>query len=172
MEPKATPPADGGDGYHRGAYAKVGECLYRYSATGVYYAWFKRRGKQIRKSLATTDRTLAKRLLADLQRTRAGREADTARATLAAYSAAYLETCSWQKPSSLVQKRGIHRRLLADFPGGADVRISAVTASALETWLARYAHGSSCHNVYLLFLRGVFRLAVNDRVLFASPVDQ
>jgi len=44
-------------------FQKVGECLYRYSSNGVYYARIKTGGKEIRRSLETTDRDLAKRRL-------------------------------------------------------------------------------------------------------------
>lgn len=53
-------------------FKKVGECLYRYSNTGTYYALVKRGGKQFRKSLKTSDRQLAERKLADF-RSKAGR---------------------------------------------------------------------------------------------------
>ena len=46
-----------------GPFHKVGENLYRLKTTGTYYALFKRGGKQIRKSLKTTDKKLAKRRL-------------------------------------------------------------------------------------------------------------
>jgi hypothetical protein len=42
-----------------GSFEKVGECLYRYSSTGGYYARVKSAGKEIRRSLVTTDRDLA-----------------------------------------------------------------------------------------------------------------
>jgi hypothetical protein len=50
-----------------GAFQKVGECLYRYSSNGVYYARIKVRGKEIRRSLGTIDRDLAKRRLSALK---------------------------------------------------------------------------------------------------------
>jgi hypothetical protein len=50
-----------------GGFEKVGECLYRYSSTGGYYARIKSAGKEIRRSLVTTDRDLAKRRLANPQ---------------------------------------------------------------------------------------------------------
>jgi hypothetical protein len=40
----------------RGTFEKVGECFYRYSSTGTYYAVLRHRGKLIRKSLETSDR--------------------------------------------------------------------------------------------------------------------
>ena len=46
-----------------GPFHRIGENLYRLKSTGTYYALFKRGGKQIRKSLKTTDKDLAKRRL-------------------------------------------------------------------------------------------------------------
>ena len=46
-----------------GVFEKVGECLYRYSRNGVYYARIKADGKEIKRSLETTDRALAQRKL-------------------------------------------------------------------------------------------------------------
>ena len=45
---------------------KVGECLYR-NGHGVYFAWFSVRGKQLKRSLKTSDKELARRRLAELR---------------------------------------------------------------------------------------------------------
>jgi hypothetical protein len=60
-----------------GAFQKVGECLYRYSSNGVYYARIRTDGKELRRSLETTDPTMARRKLADFRRER--REIDHSR---------------------------------------------------------------------------------------------
>jgi hypothetical protein len=36
-----------------GGFEKVGECLYRYSSNGLYYARIKKPGKEIQRSLET-----------------------------------------------------------------------------------------------------------------------
>jgi hypothetical protein len=46
-----------------GVFSKVGENLYRYSSSGVYYARYRNKGKEIQHSLNTTDSEFAKRLL-------------------------------------------------------------------------------------------------------------
>jgi integrase len=46
---------------------KVGECLYL-NGHGVYFAWFSVRGKQLKRSLKTTDKELARRRLAELRK--------------------------------------------------------------------------------------------------------
>jgi integrase len=45
----------------------AGENLYRNQSSGIYYALFKRDGKQIRRSLKTADKELARRKLSDLR---------------------------------------------------------------------------------------------------------
>src|SRR5881296_1452720 len=47
-------------------FHKVGQNLYRLESSGGYYALFKRSGKQIRRSLKTTDPALARRRLGEL----------------------------------------------------------------------------------------------------------
>jgi integrase len=49
---------------------KVGECLYR-NSHGVYFAWFSVRGKQLKRSLKTSDKELARRRFAELRQTAA-----------------------------------------------------------------------------------------------------
>jgi len=46
---------------------KVGECLYR-NRHGVYFAWFSIRGKQVKRSLKTSDKELARRRLGELRK--------------------------------------------------------------------------------------------------------
>src|SRR5712691_1023379 len=45
----------------------AGENLYRNQSSGIYYALFKRDGKQIRRSLKTADKELARRKLSDMR---------------------------------------------------------------------------------------------------------
>lgn len=47
--------------------AQVGECLYRARTSNIYYGVFKRAGKQVKRSLKTTDKELAKRRLEELR---------------------------------------------------------------------------------------------------------
>ncbi|MBM3890705.1 MAG: hypothetical protein FJ388_16460, partial [Verrucomicrobia bacterium] len=47
--------------------APAGECLYRSRASGIYYGVFKRAGRQVKRSLKTTDKELARRRLEHLR---------------------------------------------------------------------------------------------------------
>jgi hypothetical protein len=75
-----------------GAFQKVAECLYRYSSNGVYYARIKTDGKEIRRSLETTDRVLAKRRLAALRDEQRQIDRSQGKLTLAELCDRYLAT--------------------------------------------------------------------------------
>ena len=75
-----------------GSFEKVGECLYRYSSTGKYYARIRSAGKEIRRSLVTTDRDLAKRRLAKLKDDLLKIDPAKGRITLAELCDQYLKT--------------------------------------------------------------------------------
>ena len=151
-------------------FEKVGECLYRYAPTGMYYARIKRPGKELRRSLGTTDRATAKRKLADLHKEVDRTDAATGRVTLANLCDRYMATVQNQRPKTLKRKHHIHARLLADFPGGADVPASKVLPSQVSAWLASYTFGEASYNLFLEYVRAVFALAVDDRIVAGSPV--
>lgn len=151
-------------------FEKVGECLYRYVPTGTYYARIKRATKEVRRSLDTTDRATAKRKLADLHKEVDRTEAGAGRVTVAKLCEKYLATVQHQKPKTLKRKRHIAARLLADFPGGADVPVGKVKPSQVSSWLASYPFGVASYNLFLEFARAIFNLAVEDRLIGDSPV--
>ena len=130
-------------------FEKVGECLYRYTPTGMYYARTKRPGKELRRSLGTTDRTTAKRKLADLHKEIDRTEAATGRVTLADLCERYMATVQNQRPKTLKRKRHIHARLLTDFPGGTNVPAGKVLPSQVSAWLASYQFGEASYNLFL-----------------------
>jgi integrase len=152
------------------AFEKVGECLYRYTSSGTYYARFECKGKEIRRSLGTSDRALARRKLGDLQRDMARIDLGAGKASLAEMCNRYLATVQNQRPKTVRRKRDIAARIKADWPGGAGVSISKIVPSHVAAWLASYTFGAASYNLYLEFIRAVFTLAVEDRLLASSPV--
>ena len=89
---------------------KVGECLYRYSSNGVYYALVKIHGKQKKCSLENTDKALAKRKLADLKRQLGVVDFTAGKATLRELCQKYLATIQNQKPATVYRKTYIAER--------------------------------------------------------------
>jgi len=99
-----------------GVFEKVGECLYRYSRNGVYYARIKADGKEIKRSLETTDRALAQRKLTVFRDEQRQIDRSQGKLTLAELCDRYLKTVQHQKlirlsekPSSSAESRPIGR---------------------------------------------------------------
>src|SRR5215469_9780858 len=95
----------------KSAFQKVGECLYRYSSNGVYYARFESGGKEIRRSLRTTDRASAQRALAWLRQERDQVDPALGKLTVAELCDRYTATIQHQKPKTIERKRLIIRRI-------------------------------------------------------------
>ncbi len=147
-------------------------CLYRYSSNGVYYALAKHEGKQKRASLKTTDKAEAKRKLADFLRDLGKVDSSKGRVTLRELCATYLTTVQNQAAATVDRKEHIVERLLAHFPGGPDCQVSKIRPSDLEAWLARYKFGYASHTLYVLLVKALFDMAVNDKILLASPAEK
>jgi len=81
----------------KGVFQKVGECLYRYSSNGTYYARIRVDGKEIKASLETADRKIADRALADFKKKQRQLDRSKGKITLAKLCDQYLETVQHQK---------------------------------------------------------------------------
>lgn len=152
-----------------GKLERVGECLYRYTSNGIYYAVVRHSGKLIRKSLETSDRALAKRRLSDFRRDMDRVDHRVGSPTLAALCERYLAICSNQAPKTLRRKRDIVARINKDWPSGSDVLVTKVKASEVATWLASYTFGWASQHLYLECIRAVFELAVADKIILDNP---
>src|SRR5947199_6715210 len=116
------------------AFQKVGECLYRYSSNGVYYARFESGGKEIRRSLRTTDRASAQRALAWFKEERKQVDPAQGRLTLAELCDRYSERIQHQKPKTVERKARVPRRLRSGWVTGRLTEVAKVKPSdvALE----------------------------------------
>jgi integrase len=154
-----------------GLFDKVGECLYRYRSSGVYYARVKLHGKDIRRCLKTADRSVAKRLLADWKRELGSVDLDAGNVTVAELCERYLKTMLHQKPSTLEGKRLVLARMKEHWPGGPSRRVKDVRPSEIQEFLSAVAGGKSksLYNHFLFVVRAVFEVALNDRLLVSSP---
>lgn len=156
-----------------GAFEKVDglECLYRYTANGTYYARIKTHGKEFRRSLRTSDRALAKRKLADLQREVSRIDPGGGRVSVASLAEKYLATQQHLSVKTRDAKALIARRIKESWPEGGDQSVDRVRASHVQGWLAkqRTRMGVSSWNGYVEFVRALFALAVADRLIADSP---
>jgi integrase len=153
----------------RGVLQKVGESLYRYSSNRVYYARIKIDGKEIKRSLGTTDPTLARRKLAALKDELRQIDRSQGRVTLAELCDRYLKTIQHQKPKTVERKTFIVARIKRDWPTGKLTQIAKIKPSDVDVWLSRYGFGSASRNLFISCIKEVFNLAVRDRMIAASP---
>jgi integrase len=157
----------------KSSFPRVGECLYRCAHNGIYYFKGQIRGREFTRSLKTTDRALANRLLADKKRELAQLDHAAAdKTTLAALCDLYRPTFADQKPHTRAIKERILRRITDDWPTGKFTRLGEVRPSDCKRWLAQYQFGVSTRNDHVWLLKDVFALAVQDRLLVVSPAAQ
>jgi integrase len=154
-----------------GVFRKVAECLYRYSSNGVYYARIKSDGKEIRRSLETTDRQLANRNLKKLKEEQSQIDRSKSKMTLAELCDRYLSVIQHQKSKTIERKTLIVRRIKTQWPGGSLVQIGKVNQSDVLMWLARFKFGAVSRNLHLACLKELFAMAVGDRIIAHSPAE-
>jgi integrase len=147
----------------------VGECLYRYSSNGVYYARFKTHGKEILRSLRTTDRDLAKRNLAKLRDEHRQTDRSKSKITLAELCDQYLRTIQHQKPKTVERKTYIVNRIKTEWPTGSLSQVGKIRPSDVQLWLARYKFGPVSRNLHLACIKEILSMALGDGIIPYSP---
>ena len=152
-------------------FVKVGECLYRNSSSGTYYALVKKNGKQIRKSLKTQDRKLAERRLKEFRGKVGQLKADRSERKLPfeVYAQRWFEMYQGHlKPSSAKRVQLCLKELRSTFAG---VPIAEITTRDCETWAARRGKGlaASTFNKDAEVLKAVIDYAVRSGVILANP---
>ena len=152
----------------KGAFRKVGPCLYRYR-NGTYYARFKSGGKEIRCSLETTDRKLAERNLARKKEEQSEIDRSQGKLSLEALCDRYLKTIQHQKPKTVERKAFIVGRIKTDWPTGKLSQVGKIKPSDVDVWLSSYRFGAASRNLHISCVKEVFDLALRDRIIAVSP---
>jgi integrase len=155
--------------HKRGVLQKVGESLYRYSSNRVYYARIKVDGKEIKRSLGTTDPTLAWRNLAALKDELRQIDRSQGRITLEELADRYLATIQHQKAKTVERKTFIVGRIKDDWPTGKLIQVGKIRPSDVDLWLSRYEFGSASRNLFISCIKAIFALAIRDRIIAVSP---
>jgi integrase len=151
------------------AFQKVGECLYRYSSNGVYYARFQSGGKEIRRSLRTTDRASAQRALAWLKQDQEEVDPAQGKITLAELCSRYAASIQHQKPKTIERKALIIHRIKNHWPTGKLTQVSKIKPSHVDVWLSRWRFGPVSRNHYRTSLKQIFEMAIRDGIISRSP---
>jgi integrase len=155
--------------HKHGTLQRVGESLYRYSSNRVYYARIKVDGKEIKRSLGTTDPALARRNLAALKDELRQTDRSQGRITLEELANRYLATIQHQKPKTVERKTFIVGRIKSDWPTGKLTQVGKIRPSDVDLWLSRYHFGSASRNLFISCIKEVFALAMRDRIIAVSP---
>ena len=112
-----------------GVFEKVGECLYRYSSNGVYYGRIRVEGKEIKRSLETSDPAIARRKLARFKDEQRQIDRSQGKLTLAELCDRYLKTVQHQKPKTVERKTFIVGRIKKDWPTGRLTQVGKIKPS-------------------------------------------
>jgi integrase len=150
-------------------FQKVGQCLYRYSSNGVYYARFESGGKEIRRSLRTTDRASAQRVLARLKQEQAELDPAKGKLTLHELCDCYETSLEHQRPKTTERRALIIRRIKSDWPTGRLSQVTRVKPSHVDLWLSRYRFGPVSRNKHAAEIKRIFEMAVRDGIIMRSP---
>ena len=154
-------------------YKKVGENLYRLQETGGYYALLKRGGKQIRRSLKTTDRALAKRRLADLKKqiNRLNNSSDFAKATFREFAKHWLEAASVNLKQKTVVR--IENCISAIDPFVGALAVRNVAYRNCENWMIKRGKNvsASTYKQERRILITILNTAVRDGIILDNPAE-
>ena len=159
----------------------VGDNLYRSVESGRYYAIFTRDDRQIKKSLKTTDKDLARRLLEDLRGKVCRLTSDSSKS---------LPFAEWRENklqgglakrwidfrSPKLKPRSLERRLLTIKSIGSffrDKTVGAISKADIEYALNKRADeiGARSWNMELETLSGCFEYAVTHGIRLDNPVS-
>ncbi|MGE9291206.1 MAG: tyrosine-type recombinase/integrase, partial [Puniceicoccales bacterium] len=152
-------------------FLRVAECLYRNTSTGIYYALFKRGGKQIRKSLRTQDRKLAERRLVEfrgkIDRTNPTSESRQIRFEELGEQWLQLHNASL-KPSSADRNRRCLKELLRFFQGSRVVDVRRTDCQAWEVQRGAKLN-SSTFNKEMEVMKSIFEYGVERGIILDNP---
>ncbi len=152
---------------------KVGECLYR-NSHGTYFAWFSVRGKQIKRSLKTSDKDLARRRLGDLrkkgERLHGGEQRNLHFEELVAF---WLESIRADVKESTYKRRIVCLNQITPFFKGMPVR--SISTQDMERW--KVSRGAAVaprtFNKELETLNHLMRYARDVKgILLDNPAEQ
>ena len=146
---------------------RVGEHLYRSDAQ-IYYAVLKIKGKQVRRSLGTTDKSIARKKLVELRRQSS--RLTPAAITFENLTQQYLDFIGARgmKPASY-KRRVVAVRSLGSYFGGKPVR--NITRLNIERWAASRTQDVSArtYNIELETLKQIFSYAVEHDLIVENP---
>ncbi|MEI7731140.1 MAG: tyrosine-type recombinase/integrase [Verrucomicrobiota bacterium] len=149
-------------------------CLYRHSVNNTYYAIKKHGGKRKEHSLDTTDRKSAERRLKDWIANLDKVDAQAEKTTLEQLLEKFIKGRLGKSKKTTDTERSIIKNFKATWGNGLGIQVSRVQPSMLNEWLAKQETRlkDSSYNRYALFLKQLFDLAYNDKMIPESPFSR
>jgi integrase len=151
-------------------FQKVGECLYRH-VSGRYYALVKKGGKQIRRSLKTTDRQLAQRCLRDfrLQVNRLSGDAEASRITFDELALRWFSVAAVGPKEKSAARKKLTLKMLSGHFGKLLVR--SISPRDCEDWMKARSPkvAASTYNNERETLQAVLGLAKREGLILDNP---
>jgi len=149
-------------------------CLYRHSLNLGYYGMKKLDGKRKEKALGTTDRKLAERRLKTWLENLRKVDSAVEHLTLQELVEKLQKAQAGKSAKTQATDRSIIRKLQETWPFDYQMKVCDIRASHHNEWLAlhekRLKHTS--YNRYTGFLKQLFAIAVDDRIIAESPVSK
>ena len=155
-------------------FKRVSENLYKVTETGGYYALVKRGGKQIRRSLKTTDKALAKRRLAELKqkasKLRTGKE--HASITFEKYSERWIMAKEASLKSQTIRRMKDCLKGIKPYLGNNLIR--NIAYQDCERWLIGRGKvlKPSAYRQERQLMIGVLKAAERDGIILDNPATQ
>jgi integrase len=150
------------------SFEKIAECLYRNPSSRTYYALVKVKGKQHKRSLKTTDLAEAKRKLRDYRAEVEQTTPKSGKTTVREVCQKYRRTIQDQAQSTRVNKEIMLDKVEQHW---GDTLLRNLKKGDVLEWLASLKLGTSWRNQHLRVLRAALRLAVDDGVIYRSPLE-
>ena len=160
----------------------VGDCLYRSSLTGVYYGIFERDRRQVKRSLKTADRELAKRRIEELRRKVERLTADDSKTLpFAEYdngqltgglAKRFFDAAAVSLKPKTVRMYLTSIKMLARFFGSLTVR--GITLRQIEQWSTERSAECSARtfNADLELLRRILDYACKHGMMLDNPAQE
>ena len=149
---------------------RVGHCLYRSQESGVYYAILKRSGKQIKRSLKTTDSALARRRLGDLEDRASGlNRSEEGKLLFEELAKRWVDVIgAGLKPSSLLRQVVVTKSLVRFF---GKLMVRAITRAQVEKWATVRSKevAARTFNQERATLSRLFEYAMRDGLVLDNP---
>jgi integrase len=144
-------------------------CLYRSSTSGIFYGIFTRGKRQVKKSLRTTDKELARRRLEDVRQKVARLNTKEGRtATFADFADRWVATIGGRlKPSSKLRRETAVGQIRPFFAG----TVRAINESRVKDWAARRTAAAAARtfNIERETLIQILDYAISEGIILENP---